>query len=386
MKLQKTDENLHQIASLVHSAFKKIKDPASDSLFLSRYQHSENYGILNKEKLVNYMMINIFNSRVFRKRTKMAGIGYVSSLRQARGKGNSKKLMREVLTNLHDEGIPYANIASFSERLYRKFGFENTIYKKKYIFDRHALNFLQKPTDGKYREGTWKDLLVQNGAAQLYEVPLHSTHERNTMNRPFWWWNRIDQSFPHRHLVVYFGRVGLPQAYMFYRLKRGTCYVDELYGDQSDGIRGLLNYLAKKIVALRFEITMPEESKLEDYFADQSQLKISLHPFMMTRIIDIEKVIKCMKLIRHGNAIIQVTNDKSCPWNNGSWQLTDDKDGYRVKKISAKPDFSGSINNWTKVLLGDLTLEQAIKMGEISGSKHHRLEFEKGTVTFFDNI
>lgn len=384
MKLTKNDKNLKEISSLIKYAFNKNKNPEQDSNFLSRYDHSKDYGVVNDDKIVNYLMVNIFNSRVFTKRTKMAGIGYVSSVKEARGKGNITKLMREALLDLHQKSIPYANLAPFSERFYRQYGFENTIYQKIYSFNKEALNFLNSPKEGSFKAGSWKDLIVQNGAAQLYEVPLHTTEERNTMNRPFWWWNRLEKYYPGRKLVVFYGRVGLPQAYMFYRMINGICQVDELYADAGDGIRGLLSYLKDKVNSDHFKIIMPAESHLEDYFPEQQLLTIKIKTYMMSRIIDFAKVLSYMKLIHHVNAIIQVTADDICPWNIGTWQITFDKDGYRLKKIEAKADFSGSINAWTKVLLGELTLKQAIMAGEIKGNKNSKLDFAKGTVTFYD--
>lgn len=386
MKIAKNDKNLDKISSLVKYAFKKTKEPAKDPNFLSRYRHSIDYGILSDKQLASYLMVNIFNSRVFTKRTKMAGIGYVSSAKEARGKGNITKLMREALQDLHKKGIPYANLAPFSERFYRQYGFENTIYQKIYSFDNTAFDHLITPKDGKFKVGSWKDLIVQNGAAQLYEVPLHTTNERNTLNRPFWWWNRLEKYYPGRQLVVYYGRVGLPQAYMFFRIIDGICQVDELYADAGIGIRGLLAYLKDKVNCNKYRINMPAESNLENYFPEQQLLNIQIKTYMMSRIIDFEKVVACMKLIHHINAVIKVTDDKLCPWNVGTWQLTFDKDGYRVKKIDAKAEYAGSINAWTKVLLGELTLNQAIDAGEITGLKNPKLDFAKGTVTFYDHF
>lgn len=384
MKIAKNDKNLNKISSLVKYAFKKNKEPEKDPNFLSRYNHSLDYGISSDDKIVSYLMVNIFNSRVFTKRTKMAGIGYVSSAKEARGKGNITKLMREALLDLHKQGIPYANLAPFSERFYRQYGFENTIYQKIYSFNKSALDHLITPKDGNFKVGSWKDLIVQNGAAQLYEVPLHTTNERNTLNRPFWWWNRLEKYYPGRHLVVYFGRIGLPQAYMFYRLIDGVCHVDELYADAGIGIRGLLGYLKDKVNCDKFRIVMPAESVLENYFPEQQRLNIQIKTYMMSRIIDFEKIISYMKLPYHVNAIIKVTDDELCPWNIGTWQLTYDKDGYRVKKIDAKAEYAGSIKAWTKVLLGELTLDQAIDSGEIKGNKNSKLDFAKGTVSFYD--
>ncbi|WP_246011970.1 GNAT family N-acetyltransferase [Lactobacillus xujianguonis] len=385
MKLQKNDANLQQIARLIKDAFDKDTDLTKDQVFMSRYDHSDSYGILDKNKLQSYIMVNPFPARVFTQKTKMAGIGYVSSDKTARGKGNITVLMREILKDLHQEEIPFANLASFSENFYRQYGFEDTIYQKKYVFTNKALPYLRTITDGKTITGTWSDLLVQNGAAQLYEVPMHTSDERNTMNREYWWWNRMEKYYPERNLAVYFGRVGLPQAYMFYHVKNDTFFVDEMYADAGDGIKGLLTYIKENYAdCARFEILMPEESKLENFFTEQRVLEIGIKPYMMSRIVDFEKIISCMKVVNFGSYTIRVTGDELCPWNNGTWQITNDHDGYRVKKVSASADFTGTINSWTKVLLGDMILHDAIKAGEIAGDHYSKLEFVKGTVSFYD--
>ena len=56
----------------------------------------------------------------------------------------------------------------------------------------------------------------------------------------------------------------------------------------------------------------------------------------------------------------------------------------KVRKNEKDPDYSGSLTNWTKVLLGHLTLKQAVRLGFIK--EHHLVDndFIKGEVSFYD--
>ena len=55
-----------------------------------------------------------------------------------------------------------------------------------------------------------------------------------------------------------------------------------------------------------------------------------------------------------------------------------------MRKTEKEPDYSGSLTNWTKVLLGHLTLKQAVQLGFIK--EHHPVDndFIKGEVSFYD--
>lgn len=385
MKLNKDTNTLDQVTKLVAEAFKKSDNLKQNKCFMSRYNHSEGYGIINNNNLESYIMVNQFNCRVFRKRTKMAGIGYVSSSKLARGKGNISKLMKEIFEDLHDQKIPFTNLAPFSESFYRQYGFENTIYQKEYSFDNIALNGLSKPKNGELKVGKWQDLIIQNGAAQLYEVPMHTSNERNTMNRPFWWWNRLDEYYPDRKLAVYFGRVGLPEAYMFFTVKDNNFNIDELYANNVEGIKGILGFMADKSKqGMKYSVITPEESRLENMFPEQRLLKIDVRPYMMSRIINLQQILSAIKLINDGSFVIRISEDKLCPWNVGNWKITQSGNDINVEKTSLTPSFEGSINAWTKVFLGNLTIKKALKLGEIRGKKHSDFEVVKGTISFYD--
>lgn len=385
MKLAKTKENLMQISKLITFAFNKKNNLSKDPNFLSRYQHSEGYGIINDYQLESYIMVNNFNCRNFNKRTKFSGIGYVSSSKAARGKGNISKLMSEILENLHQEKIPIANLAPFSETFYRQYGFEDSIYQKTYTFPASLLQDFKMAQGAKVKTGKWNDLLIQNAVAQLYEVPMHSNNQRLTMNRPFWWWNRLASYYPNREIAVYYSRVGLPEAYMFFERKQDLLEVSEIFSLTGDGYRGLFSYLAQNQDAINnCRIIAADNSHLEDLFSQQRKLTIQIQSYMMSRIIDISEVLAATRFVNDGQFIIEVKNDRLCPWNNGCWKISKEQDDLEISRSDSKPILSGSIEDWTKVLLGNLTVESAIKLGIISKKQENNFEVEKGTISFYD--
>ena len=105
---------------------------------------------------------------------------------------------------------------------------------------------------------------------------------------------------------------------------------------------------------------------------------------MMSRIVDFGEIASAVKFVGERTANLEVTEDDICPWNAGVWHLVNNSGETSCVKTSAKPDFNGSITNWTKVLLGHLTLKQAINLGLIKKLSSSKLEFLNGKVSFYD--
>ncbi len=386
MKLKKNQENLKQIASLIKYAFGKNNDLLHDNNFMSRYDHSNGYGFFNDDKLTSYIMVNKFKSEVFGHHVPMAGIGYVASYPEYRGQGHISKLMKEILNDLHDEGIPFTNLAPFSESFYRHYGFSNSIYQKEYRFSGGALRTFKLPRTGHVIRGKWDDLMVQNGVIQLYERQLHTDDERNTVIREAWWWNRMDTYYHNRNIAVYIDSNGRPISYLIYRIQGDVFLADELYSITAKGLVSLLGFMGSHAGAIKeFRMTLPEHSLIGELFPEQNQLKISLHPYMMSRIVDFAKMITYMKPLQEGTFNLEVISDDQCPWNIGVWQMTNKDSKVSCKQIEdGLVDFSGPITAWTQVLLGRLSMRGAVKLRLITDYRIKKLEFKKGDVSFYD--
>ncbi|OUQ57073.1 GNAT family N-acetyltransferase [Lactobacillus gallinarum] len=386
MKLKKNQDNLKQIASLIEYAFLKDSDLTTDANFMSRYDHSDGYGYFDQGKLTSYMMVNQFKGEIFGHHVPIAGIGYVSSYPECRGRGHISKLMEEVIHDLHENKILVANLAPFSEDFYRHYGFSNSIYQKEYRFSGDALASFKLPRKGKVLRGKWDDLIVQNGVIQLYERQLHTDDERNTIIREAWWWNRLDSYYHHRDIAVYFDNAGRPMSYLIYRIVDNCFMADELYSITPQGLSSILGFMAAHIGSVKeFCMMLPEKSLLAELFPEQNELDIQLHPYMMSRIIDFQKVLSCMRPLQEGTFNIEVNYDDQCPWNIGVWQLDNhNREVTCERKEDELVDFSGPITAWTQVLLGRLTLKAAIELGLITNYRIKKLDFVKGKVSFYD--
>ena len=134
-----------------------------------------------------------------------------------------------------------------------------------------------------------------------------------------------------------------------------------------------------------FRMILPEHSLIGELFPEQNQLHISLHPYMMSRIIDFAIMVTYMKSLQEGTFNVEVISDDQCPWNIGVWQITNQAGQVSCKQIEdGLVDYSGPITAWTQVFLGRLSMSDAVKLGLITDYRIKKLDFKKGDISFYD--
>ena len=385
MKLNKDKQTLDQIAPLVEYAFLKDNDIRQDVNFLARYNHSMDFGEYKDGHLASYIMVNEFKSRIFAKKVKMGGVGYVASYPENRGQGDINRLMNEIILELYKQNYAISNLAPFSESFYRRYGYENATYEKMYELNPGYLRFFKPIKEGKVVRGKWKDSDLKDAVIKLYQDKLNQNNQRNTVDRENWWWDRLDTYYPGRFICVYFDKNNQPAGYMFYRIQDREFCVEEMYSKTPQAAKALLSIIASHSSSdLKYYVKMPESSLLGEFFPEQEGLKVQTLPYMMTRIINVGSVLKALHLVNTGKMNIEIIDDTIIEKNNGIWEIDNTNKEIKVRKVKDSPDYSGSLTNWTKVLLGHLTLKEAVQLGFIK--EHHPVDndFIKGEVSFYD--
>ncbi|GCF93539.1 GNAT family acetyltransferase [Enterococcus florum] len=379
MKLLKDRQTLQAVADLIEYAFNKRQSVMKDPLFLSRYEHADCYGTFQKERLSSLVMVNHFKVRLFSETIPMAGIGYVASYPEFRGKGGVSDVMREILHDLHQQQIPFAQLAPFSEPFYRQFGFERTIRQKLYHIPADQFRFFKSEAAGEVRRGNWQEM-------QQEIMTLHQRFiERDqlaTVIREKWWWDRLDAYFPFRFYTVCDDPQGRACGYLIYRLEGSTFKIDELGYENVFALRKLLSYVKAHVSSFSdFTYAAPIHECLEDCFSEQAGITINQQPYMMSRIINFEQLLHSPSFEIDGR-IIEVTEDAVCPWNKGQWRVQ----AGRVEKVSGKQaDILGSIEAWTELIVGSLTIDQAVLLGKIEVRENKDTAIVKtGKTSFYD--
>lgn len=374
MKLNQEEKTKQQVAEVIEYAFNKKTSILNDAKFLSRYQHSTCYGSFNEGQLVSLVMNNHFHSQLYGSQVQMAGIGNVASLPEFRGQGDISQLMAELFLDLKERQIPLAELAPFSESFYRKFGFENTSWQKIYHIPQTAFQHFTSERSGTVKRDSWDSLKPE--ILRLYHSHL-TAKEVGTMARENWWWERLNLYYPRRFYAVCYDDAQMAQGYLIYRLEGTEFLVDELVYANHFALRKILSYLKAHTSAFQqFIYKAPLHEVVEHCFNEQELIKIIKKPYMMRRIVDIQTVLASLPFTTEFS--IQITEDRYCPWNTGTWLKT----ATGVEKINTQADLSGTIQSFNQLLVGEATLEQSMLLGQIIGTK--AIVLPKGQQSFYD--
>jgi predicted acetyltransferase len=394
MQLTKQPDTLTSVSDIISYAFNKQQPAEENPLFLARYDNSVLFGNFHAKVLSSFLMLNPFTIQYFGKTLKMGGIGYVASLPEYRGQGGIGQLIRESFSYMHEEKVLVSNLAPFSESFYRHFGYEDTIYQKCYDIPAAAFQSLKSETSGKLFRGSWQDPFVSVQVTKLHQQQLLTGSEVGTINREAWWWNRRAAYDNNQLFALSLDDNGEASGYVTYVRQGSVFKVTEMCYTTGMALRQLMTFLKSHVSSFKtFSYAGAAHEQLERLFGETREIQITYQPYMMSRIIDFPQLLAKTPFLKEVDSLVlEVTEDKDCPWNTGKWlvesnrviEATDDLN--TIAKTSRESMLTGSIQSFSALLLGTLTIEEGLLLNLFTTNDELALKglFPKGNISFYD--
>jgi predicted acetyltransferase len=368
---QLKQEDYEDIVTLSEYAFQyKLKEEDKKKK-RKQFQTQTILGIKERETLAAKLHIIPLEIYMGNERYNMGGIASVSTYPEYRRNGYVRELLTESLSVMKDNNQTVSMLHPFQVEFYRKFGWELFVNLKKVWVTQEGL----KPFPGK--RGKIKRYNKHNFPDDLYKLYDQYAQDYNGgIYRTEDWWK--ERSITDLTVGVYFNDSNETEGYILYTIKDRKMKVEEMISITPDAKKGLWNFICQHDSMISgVELVLQTNDPLV-FMLKNPRVKTELHPYFMTRIVDVEGF-----LIQHLNTIAEEVNllltvrDEVAPWNNKTFFIS--CDNVKETLVYNQKDITISIQALTALAFGVYNAKQLNDMGFI---KTTREEAEQLTILF----
>jgi predicted acetyltransferase len=282
----------------------------------------------------------------------MGGIGGVASLPASRGKGYAGKCLLYSLEKMRETGHITSMLYPFSFEYYRRYGWEWVGTQRSYKVDTSALQGF--PETKWCRQATEADFpAIQS----LYET--FAKQYRGCLVRPEQAWNRLKHRKNQYRVTYLYEHEGNLEGYLYFEGgKEDKTHVPEFLSLTGRAQRGLVGLLRRHSMQTKaFTWNAPPD---DPFWSTQIHwdFTTTLEPAPMGRVVDIVKATEAWKphTDRRGSVVFAL-QDKTAPWNTGTWRATFEAGGVEIKPTSETPQISMDIQAFSQVYFGNPSLD-----------------------------
>jgi predicted acetyltransferase len=133
-----------------------------------------------------------------------------------------------------------------------------------------------------------------------------------------------------------------------------------------EAYRGLWCYLGSHdlVDRIRFDY-VAEDDPAPNLFLEPRRLRRKTHDGVWMRVVDATAALRGRGYNLPGEAVIEVTEDELCPWNNGCYRIAADGDSLEVEKLSgsASPDLAIRPEGLASLVSGHTRASDLARMG-----------------------
>ena len=322
-------------------------------------------GCFCEEDLVSQFAVYPLDMNIYGVRYPVGFVTSVCTYPEYTGQGIMKKLMIRSLTRMRENHRSFALLYPYSIPLYRNLGWEIISNKMTYtIKDTQVPRKLKAP--GYVRRVAWDDKDFKELHTKFASKTHGCLYRNNLAWEEYFRWDEDDTV-----VAIYYSADDVPYGYMVYLISSDIMHIKEMIYLNREAKKGLWEYI-------HAHDSMIDEVHGNTYFSepiafemDDGDIKETIRPYAMGRIIDIEEFIKDYPCDPDGGTLyieLDIT-DNLLPWNDrifrlcfsdGKCTLTHEPAEYRLKM---------EIGTLTTLLLGYKTAERLYALERIEGKK-----------------
>lgn len=312
-------------------------------------------GNIQKGELASVLTIFHHSISFYGHQVPMGGIGLVATSPYYREGGYCKKLIQEAIAYMDEQDILFSVLGPFDYSFYEQFGYKWAYRFYTYKVELEQLSHFKK--SGKIKSA----LAVQKDVENLYLELCNQCNGMSVRTEKMWERKWQDESTMK---VVYCNDQDEVDAYMFFNINERTFLIEELHYTSLNGFKNLLSFIYKHRAQadhlnIKAVYMLPLMNLLKNPYGEVKE-----EPFMMARIINVEKVLKKYHFSREGSLVMKVI-DSQYQINDDTYVITIKNGEVSIQKGCNKAsDMEINIAHLTQLILGFRKIEDLIATEE----------------------
>ena len=367
----KTDD-VEQYNSLLRYAFQITEQELAlsgwrgDEIKQSKFpilERADVLGCFDQDALVSQIAVYPLKMNVY---NAVYHVGFVTSVctyPEYSGKGLMKRLMQKSLEHMRQKHQSLALLFPYSIPLYRKMGWEIVSNKITYSVKDSQIP-VKASAPGYVRRVAWENEDFRNLHMQ-FAAMTHGCLFRNALAwDEYWRWDEDDTN-----AAVYYNVKDKPCGYMVYLIKNDIMHIKEMVYLNREAQKGLWEYI-------HAHDSMIDEVHGSTYFSepiafemDDGDIKESIRPYAMGRIIDVEDFLADYPCDPDGGTltIALEIEDKLLPWNDRTFTVKFENGECTQTREPPEHHLKMGIGTLSTLLLGYKTAERLYELERIEG-------------------
>lgn len=309
---------------------------------------SDVFGWFNKkDELVSQVAIYPCEVNIHNEIYKMGGLTGVGTYPEYAGQGLMHDLIKMALNHMRERKQLISYLYPYSIPFYRKKGWE--IISDHLTFEIKDTQ-LPKAVDvpGHIERKEVDDEVILETFDKFSKVS-HGSMIRNQLNwDEYWRWENEEE----RMAAVYYDKNNIPQGYVLYWIANEVFHIKELIYLHQEARIGLWNFISahfSMIDKVRGNIYKDEPLA---FLLDDGDIKETIEPYFMGRIVDVEEFLKKYPFEDHGTKFHFEITDTLADWNNRIFGIQwDDNEEIKITNQPVGEKVKCDIQTLTTMLM-----------------------------------
>lgn len=357
------EENFNDFYDLYLYSFNRDDSEHRKNVFKERFDNSLAYGIMNGNKLGSGLYSIPFDVNFHGVDYKMNGIGDVMSAPEFGGRGGAGTLLKQALTDMHQNHVTLSYLAPFSFGYYRQFGYEQVFDHSTVTIKNTELPRVKNSEHGHVERIDIKD--IPDALKDMYEA---NNHLGGVVRSKWWWDHMLDKHEDYKAALAYDDDNQLI-GYLIYFYDDETFNIHEWINTNVTSRQLLAKFVIKhQSIFPNFVYEAPDADLKVDILANPYSAKLQVTPYMMARIVDLEDFIKRYPVQTKNLSKIYFKVEDDLEWNNHTWSLEINDGIVDLKNVDGEgADLELTIQTLTKAMFGYRNLESLAEYDFVEG-------------------